>query len=92
MPVVTAGGTSGIQSPRMANSTSFTLSRLSTQPLTSTMTISNVSEDLNGVQMNCVDVETSESATTTIQIVDARGRNYKKMISVHTWFIILQMH
>ena len=80
MPVVTAGGSSGVQPPRMANSTRFTFSRLSIQPLTSTMTINNVSEGLNGVQMNCVDVETSESATTTIQIVDARGRNYKNMM------------
>ena len=66
MPVVTAGGDSGVPPPRMANSTSFTFLRLSTQPLTSTMTISNVSEGLNGIQMNCVDVETSESATTII--------------------------
>ena len=77
MPDVTAGGSSGVPSPRMANSTSFTFSRLSTQPLTSRMTINPVSEGLNGVQVNCVDVETSESATTTIRIVDARGRNLK---------------
>ena len=78
MPVVTAGGTSGVQPPRMVNSTTFTSSRLSTQPLISTMTISPVSEGLNGVQISCMDVESSESATTTIQIVDARGRNYKE--------------
>ena len=78
MPVVTAGGDSGVPPPRMANSTSFTFLRLSTQPLTSTMTISNVREGLNGVQMNCVDVQISESATTTIKIVDARGRSYKR--------------
>ena len=69
MPDVTAGGSSG----RMANSTSFTFSRLSTQPLTSNMTINPVSEGLNGVQVNCIDRETSESATITILIVDARG-------------------
>ena len=72
MPVVTANGDSGVPPPRMANSTSFTFSRLSTQPLTSTMTIiSSVSEGLNGVQMNCVNIETSESATSTIQIIGA---------------------
>ena len=42
--------------------------------------------------MNCVNVETAESATITIQIVDARGRKFQKDDSVHAWFIILQMH
>ena len=70
MSVVTAGGGSGVPPPGMANSTTFTFSRLSTQPLTSTMTISSVNEGLNGVQMNCVDVQTTESATTTIQFID----------------------
>ena len=73
---VSAGGSSGVPPPVMVNSTRFTFSRLSTQPLTSEMTINPVSEGLNGVQVNCVDVETSESATSTIQIIDvgARGR------------------
>ena len=43
-PIVTAGGSSGVPPPRMANSTTFTFSRLSTQPLTSTATINPVSE------------------------------------------------
>ena len=71
--IVTAGGPSGVPLPVMVNSTRLTFSRLSTQPLTSTMTVSTISEGLNGVQVNCVDVETSESASTTILIV-ARGR------------------
>ena len=70
MPIVTAGGSSGVPPPRMANPTTFTFSRLSTQPLTSTMTINPVSEGLNGVQMSCEDVKASESATTTVQLVD----------------------
>ena len=75
--VVSAGGPSGVPPPVLVNSTRFTFSRLSTQPLTSTMTVSSVSEGLDGVQVNCVlvDIEASESATTTIRIVDAaRGR------------------
>ena len=35
------------------------------------MTINPVSEDLNGAQVNFMDAEVSESATTTIQIIDA---------------------
>ena len=72
---VSAGGSSGVPPPVLVNSTRFTFSRLSTQPLRSTMTVSTISEGLNGVQVNCVDIETSESAFTTIHIVDAaRGR------------------
>ena len=75
--VVSAGGPSGVPPPVVINSTSFTFSRHSTQPLTSTLMISPVSEGLNGVQVNCVDVVASKSVTTAIQIVDAtslRGR------------------
>ena len=74
MPTVTSGGTSGVPLPITVNSTTFTFSRLSTQPLTSTMTISSVSEGLDGVQINCVNVEVSESASTTVRIVDIGGR------------------
>ena len=80
MPVITSDGPSGIPPPRMANSTTFTFSRLSAQdvsPLISRMIISPVSEGLNGVQVNCEDVETAESATTMIRIVDARARGRK---------------
>ena len=43
------------------------------------MIISSVSEGLNGVQMSSVDVQTTESATSTIQIVqDAKGRKFQK--------------
>ena len=81
-PVVTAGGSSGVPPPLMVNSTRFTLSRLSTQPLTSGMMINNVSEGLNGVQVNCVDVETSESAATTIRILDVGTRGRQRVVIV----------
>ena len=74
MPVVTAGGSSGVPPPVMANSTRFTFSRLSVQPLTCRMTVKPVNEGLNGVQVRCMDVEASDSLVTSIQIIDARGR------------------
>ena len=43
-PTVTSGGTSGVSLPITVNSTTFTFSGLSTQALTSTMTISSISE------------------------------------------------
>ena len=72
-PIISAGGPSGVPPPLTVNSTVFTFSRLSIQPLISTMTVNSVSEGLNGVQVHCVDEEASESATTTIHIIDARG-------------------
>ena len=77
MPDVTPDG---VSPPLTVNSTTFTFSRLSVRdvsPLISRMTINPVSEGLNGVQVICVDVAASESATTTIQIVDARGQGRK---------------
>ena len=89
-PVISSGGSSGVIPPVMANSTRFIFSRLFTQPLTSTMTINPISEGLNGVQVNCEDVEASQSAITTIQIVDAASKKYNSyelmefpMVSVH---------
>ena len=79
MPNVIADGPSGVASPVMVNSTTFTFSRLSAQdssPLISWMTINHVSEGLNGVQMSCMDVEASQSATTIIRILDTRGRKF----------------
>ena len=58
------------------------------------MTINSVSEGLNGVQVKCIDRESSESATTTIRIVDARGMelDIHFALSAHTCSIILQMY
>ena len=70
----------GVAPPVTVNSTTFTVSRLSAQdssPLIFRMTINHVSEGLNGVAVSCVDVAASESATTTIQIVDIGGRKSK---------------
>ena len=69
MPDITPDG---VSPPRALtfNSTTFTFSRLSAQdssPLISRMTISSVSEGLNGVHVSCEDVAASESATTTIR-------------------------
>ena len=41
------------------------------------MTIHPASQGLNGVEITCSDVEISESAATTIQIIgNAEGRDY----------------
>ena len=73
MRTVSSGGTGGVSSPFIINSTiEITFVRLSTQPLTSRMTISSVSEGLNGVRVNCIDVAISESAATTIRIIGGR--------------------
>ena len=78
MPDVTPDG---VSPPLMVNSTTFTSSRLSARdvsPLISRMTINPVSEGLNGVAMSCEDVAASESATTTVRIVDTRGRKFNR--------------
>ena len=69
MPAITAGGSGSVPIPSMVNSTTFTYSRLSTQPLISTMTVHPVSQGLNGVDITCSDIQTTESAATTIQII-----------------------
>ena len=70
MRTVSSGG---VSSPFIINSTiEITFVRLSTQPLTSRMTISSVTEGLNGVRVNCIDVAISESAATTIRIIGGR--------------------
>ena len=74
MSVIIPEGPSGVPPPLGVDSTTFTFSRLSTQPLASTMTIYPVSEGLNGVQVQYEDAETSESANTTIRIVDVRAQ------------------
>ena len=75
---VTSVGPSGLvnSQPLTINSTIvFTFSRLSSRddlPLVSGMTINSVSEGLNGVAVNCTDVSTTESATSTIHIIGGR--------------------
>ena len=58
----------------MANSTTFTFVRISTQfasPLVSTLSIDSVSIGLNGTVVRCSDVANSITSTsTTIQIID----------------------
>ena len=79
MPTVTSVGTNGVPQPLTVNSTMFTFTRLSAQnnlPLISRKIINSVGEGLNGVEVNCVDVAASESAGTTIRIIDNRGRKF----------------
>jgi hypothetical protein len=53
-------------------STTFLYSRSSAEkslPLTSTLSISPVSEDLNGTVVTCTDVTTSDTASTMINVI-----------------------
>ena len=82
MPGITPDG---VAPPVTVNSTTFTVSRLSaldSSTLISRMTINRVSEGLNGVTMSCVDVMSSESANTTIRIVNAGGRKLNVNINI----------
>jgi hypothetical protein len=55
------------------NATTFTIMRTSARgssPLVSTMVINPVNRDLNGTVVNCEDIGTSMTATTTLHYVD----------------------
>ena len=55
------------------NSTLFTFLRSSVQnivPLVSILTINATSDRLNGTMVTCSDIETSESVSTTISIIN----------------------
>ena len=56
----------------LANS-SFTFSRISAQnslPLISGLLINPVSAEPNGIEVNCADIETSETASTLVKIIN----------------------
>ena len=60
-------------SEQRIGSTTFLYSRSSAEnalPLISTLSISPVSEDLNGTVVNCTDVSTSDTASTMINILN----------------------
>ena len=74
---VSSIGSTGVDStPLIINSTiMITFVRLSSQgssSLISRMMINPVTEGLNGSRVNCVDDTSSESATTTILIIEGR--------------------
>ncbi len=59
--------------PILIDETRFTFSRLSatsTLPLVSTLLIDPVNMGLNGTEVNCTDVNTSETVTTIIKIIN----------------------
>ena len=68
-------GVVNIQSLTINSTIMFTFSRLSNDsdvPLISRVIISNVSEGLNGVEVQCTDARMINSATTTIQIIGGK--------------------
>ena len=61
------------------NSTIFTFARTSSQyslPLVSSLTINAISDGLNGTVVTCSDIETSQSASTTININNMKATKY----------------
>ena len=72
-----------------ASTTLFTFSRNSTQnslPLISILSISPTSNDLNGTVVNCIDIATSKSSVTVINVISEhhiKGRyNYSIIIGI----------
>ena len=88
--VVTRAYTKGLTTdteapePLLINSTRFTFSRLSlpnSLPLISILVISPVTVGLNGTEVNCTDVQTSETVSTTIttitkDLIEGRLQNF----------------
>ena len=71
--VSSAGAAASFQ-PWIINSTTVAFSRVSAPgvlPLKSTVTISPVTASLNGSVVTCVDLETSNTSSTTIYVMDS---------------------
>jgi hypothetical protein len=72
---------SSIMSYLIVNSITFNFSRISAQaslPLMSQLLIGPVNEGLNGIEVNCEDLDSSERATTVINVVECQcpGKYY----------------
>ena len=71
--IIPSGSAIAAMSYLIINSTTFTFSRTSAEdslPLMSRLLISPVNRGLNRAVMNCVDVETSEAASTIIELTE----------------------
>ena len=77
-------GSTGVDAePVVINSVMFTFSRLSGQSsslLISRMTVSGVSQSLNGSQVRCAMMPNDESATTTILIIGGKCDSQKHFL------------
>ena len=70
----------------MINSITFTFSRISTEgsePLISMLLIDPVSDDLNGTEVNCTEVLTSNSTSTRIQVINESHMIGSKLIILY---------
>jgi hypothetical protein len=77
----------------IVNSVTFNFSRISGQnslPLMSQLLISPVSEGLNGIELNCEDLDSSEKVATVISVVKCQcpGKYYMRAC-MHYFLIIL---
>ena len=81
---------SNVMSQLVVNSTVFTFTRLSAEgnlPVVSRLLISPVSWGLNGTEMSCMDLITSETAVTIIKIIDdhLQGKVKVKLIMLASY-------
>ena len=88
---VESAGPSGVPPSVIINTTTFTFSRLSYRdslPLISRMTISPASSGLNGTVVNCFEgFPSTESAATTIRIIDPGQFGKKIIYGMHSGYL-----
>ena len=53
------------------NSTTLTISRVSTSPLVSTVSLNPVTEALNGTEISCQDLDSPNSTSVTINVINS---------------------
>ena len=61
---------------QLGNSTTITIMRVSGAgevPLVSTLVISSVTDDLNGTEVTCIDLQTFNSSSATINVIDSNS-------------------
>ena len=54
---------------RLINSTTLTISRVSTSPLASTLSLNPVTEALNGTEISCQDLDSPNSTSMIINVI-----------------------
>ena len=61
---------------RQINSTTLTISRVSTSPLVSTLSLNPVTEALNGTEINCRDLDSPNSTSVTVNVITSHQGIY----------------
>ena len=91
--IIPTGSASDAMSQLVVNSTVFCFSRTSAEnslPVMSRLLISPVSNGLNGTVINCVDMDTAESSSTTIIVRERdslHGMDHLVLVLIHHLYI-----